>query len=497
MTLLVASIIAFLMPYVANRFKFPVIVGEIVLGIAVGFINVALLTFLHIELLTFQEESAVYFLSEIGLIFLLFLAGLEIDFNMISERGARPMFMGIIAFLGTFIIALGIIGLSGADVPIIFMALIISTTSLGVVLPVLREMGVGRTQYGQDVILGAIIADFGTMMMIPVVVAAQNGESLFLPLVVLPFVALVFVFLYYLGGYLLWRWPVVMSKFFAHEDPNETGVRASFLLIMIFVVLAALLQTEVILGAFLAGAAISFLFRESGTLESKLFGFGFGFLIPLFFVRVGVKFAETVSDPSGLTALWIVPVLVGVTLVAKVVPQLYQVKAYGLRRSVAQGLLLSGGLSLAIVAAEIGYQEEILDEATSAAVIFFAIVMAVLSPVLFRNLVSEREEEEEEEQVFELVTISGKPLEGGLEADQWEETKQRPSRSQKAAGAGELPASIERGDGRSDRSSGEAKAREKGEAKAREKGDAKAKGKKGKAKGRGDDIPDDWLEVVD
>ncbi|NIP34450.1 MAG: hypothetical protein GWN18_05890, partial [Thermoplasmata archaeon] len=275
-TLLVASVIAFLMPYVANRFKFPVIVGEIVLGIAVGFVAVFIEAFLGLKLLTFEAGSAVYFLSEIGLIFLLFLAGLEIDFNMISERGSRPLLMGIIAFLGTFAIALAIVGVSGVEVPI-FMALIISTTSLGVVLPVLREMGIGRTQYGQDIILGAIIADFGTMMMIPLVVAAQKGTNLLLPLVVLPFVALVFLFLYYLGGYLLWKWPESMSKFFAQEDPNETGVRASFLLIMIFVVLAALLETEVILGAFLAGAAISFLFRESGTLESKLFGFGFGF----------------------------------------------------------------------------------------------------------------------------------------------------------------------------------------------------------------------------
>jgi Kef-type K+ transport system membrane component KefB len=254
------------------------------------------------------------------------------------------------------------------------------------------------------------------MMMIPLVVAVQQGSSLVLPLIVLPFVAVVFLFLYYLGGYLLWKWPEAMSKFFAREDPNETGVRASFLLIMIFVVLSALLETEVILGAFLAGAAISFLFRESGTLEDKLFGFGFGFLIPLFFVRVGVEFAHTVTEPGGLAALWIVPVLVGVTLVAKVLPQLYLVPSYGLRRSVAQGVILSGGLSLAIVAAEIGRSEGILEPAISAAVIFFAIVMAVLAPILFRQVVTERDLEAEEEQVFELVTVSGKPLEGGVDA---------------------------------------------------------------------------------
>lgn len=480
-TLLVASVIAFLMPYVANRFKFPVIVGEIVLGIAVGFIHVGLKTFFGVSLLKFESDSAVYFLSEIGLIFLLFLAGLEIDFNMISERGVRPLLMGVIAFMGTFAIALGIVATAGVDVPI-FMALIISTTSLGVVLPVLREMAIVRTVYGQDIIMGAIIADFGTMLMIPLVVEAQKGASLLLPLIALPLVALVFVFLYYLGGYLLWRWPEAMSKFFAREDPNETGVRASFLLIMIFVVLAALLETEVILGAFLAGAAISFLFRESGTLESKLFGFGFGFLIPLFFVRVGVEFANSVTEPGGLEALWIVPVLMGVTVVAKVIPQLYQVGSYGLRRSVAQGLLLSGGLSLAIVAAEIGLVEGILDPAVSAAVIFYAIVMAVLSPILFRNIISEPQPEGEAERVFELVTISGKPLEGGANS----------------VSAAYSEAETVDAKGKGDRTKRPPEGRERPVPKEGPSRD-KASGKAGRRKGRTDgmDLPDDWLEVVD
>jgi Kef-type K+ transport system membrane component KefB len=416
LTLLVASVIAFLMPYVANRLNIPVIVGEIVLAIGVGFVFVFVERLTESTILTFDEESSVYFLSEIGLIFLLFLAGLEIDFNMISERGSRPMLMGVVAFIATFTIALGLVMVMRLDAPI-FMALVVSTTSLGVVLPVVRELNITRTPYGQDIILGAIIADFGTMLMIPIVVAAQKGTSLLLPTVVLPLIALFFVFMYYIGGYLIWRWPAAMAKFFANEDPNETGVRMSFLLIMVFVVLSAVLQTEIILGAFLAGAGISFLFRDSGKLESKLFGFGFGFLIPLFFVRVGLEFAHTVAEPDGLAALWVVPTLVAVTIVAKVLPALHLTPSYGIRRAAAYGTLLSGGLSLAIVAAEIGRTEDILEDSISAAIIFFAIVMAVISPIIFRNVLTEVPEEEPEERVFELVTISGAPLEGGYDID--------------------------------------------------------------------------------
>jgi len=405
------------MPYLANRLNIPVIVGEIVLAIGVGFIFVFIDRTTGLVFLTFEPGSAVYFLSEIGLIFLLFLAGLEIDFNMISERGAKPIGWGVLAFVATFTIAFGLVLLIGLDAPI-FMALVVSTTSLGVVLPVVRELGIIRSQYGQDIILGAIIADFGTMLMIPIVVATQKGSSLFLPLIILPLIAMFFIAMYYIGGFLIWRWPNVMAKFFAHEDPNETGVRMSFLLIMIFVVLSAVLQTEIILGAFLAGVAISFLFRDSGNLEEKLFGLGFGFLIPLFFVRVGVEFANSVSEPGGLAALWVVPILIAVTIVAKILPSLYLAPTYGARKAAACGTLLSGGLSLAIVAAEIGRTEGILEPAISAAIIFFAIVMAVLSPIIFRYIMTEKAlPEEEEEQVFELVTIAGKPLEGGIDLD--------------------------------------------------------------------------------
>ena len=134
------------MPYLANRLNIPVIVGEIVLAIGVGFIFVFIERTTGLVFLTFESGSAVYFLSEIGLIFLLFLAGLEIDFNMISERGAKPIGWGVLAFVATFTIAFGLVLLIGLEAPF-FMALVVSTTSLGVVLPVVREKGIIKSQY--------------------------------------------------------------------------------------------------------------------------------------------------------------------------------------------------------------------------------------------------------------------------------------------------------------------------------------------------------------
>ena len=385
LSLLVASVIAFLMPYLATRAKIPVIVGEILLGVAVGFINVAVDLTTGTTFLEFESGTPVYFLSEMGIIFLLFLVGLEVDFNMLRERGPLPLATNVTMFMATLVLALGATWAIGIESPV-FMALVLATTSFGVVMPVVREAGISRSRFGQDIILVAIIADFATMMLLPIVIGVESGSGVWLGAMMVPVVLLTFLLLYFLGGQFMWRWPAALGRLFKPDDPHETGVRASILLIMVFVVLSEVLGTAAILGAFLAGAAISFMFRGSGALESKLFGLGWGFLIPLFFVRVGVQFTYYVSDPGGLDGLWLVPVLVLIAYGVKVAPSLLHATEHGLLGSVTMGVLVSGGLSLAIAAAQIGLDSEVISEATSAAIILFSLVMAVLSPIAFRWL---------------------------------------------------------------------------------------------------------------
>ena len=77
---------------------------------------------------------------------------------------------------------------------------------------------------------------------------------------------------------------------FSGHDPDEIGIRFSLALLFVFVGLAILLDMDPILGAFMAGAIFAFVFRDSGDLEERLSGFAYGFLIPIFFISVGVRF---------------------------------------------------------------------------------------------------------------------------------------------------------------------------------------------------------------
>jgi Kef-type K+ transport system membrane component KefB len=401
------AFIAFFIPFLTKRLGVPVIVGEIGFGILVGIVNVFIHDRWDVVIINFSPGTGLDFLSEIGLIFLLFLAGLEIDINVIEERGVRAVLFGIIMFLFAFILSVGFMRVMGMGV---YIALILSTTSVGVVIPIMREMGISKTSLGQDVILAAIVADFATMMMIPLMKLLETNPNAgpldyvwFVVIVLIIFGAFFVIFI--LGGLAMWRYPRDMAKFFKADDPTEMGVRASFLIIMAFVALSVAFHMDVILGAFLAGTAMNFIFREAALLERKLFGLGYGFFIPIFFIKIGVEFTELVE----LEGLLLVPVLVAIAFAIKVVPSLMFVKAHGTRNTLASGLLLSARLSLLIAAIKIGLEAGIEDVETLAApLILLALILCIAAPIGFRYLYvppPEEEGPEEVEPIHELMPL--------------------------------------------------------------------------------------------
>jgi Kef-type K+ transport system membrane component KefB len=153
-----------------------------------------------------------------------------------------------------------------------------------------------------------------------------------------------------------------------------------------FVVLSQWVGAEIILGAFLAGAAISLIsHQESRTLESKLSAIGFGFLIPIFFIHTGASFdLEKITDtPRGLM---LVPILIVSAYAVKMLPALLYARVYDLRAALAAGVLLSSRLSLIIAAAAIGVRVGAVSEAVATAVILVAVFTCTLSPTLFGKL---------------------------------------------------------------------------------------------------------------
>lgn len=384
--LLLVVLLATIVPLFLARFRrIPVVVGEIIAGIIVG---PSVLGWVY------GSDPTLELLAEIGFAFLMFLSGLEIDFSILfaaskSDRtnGPSPLLLAGLSFVLTLILALAVgFGLSFAGFisDPWMMTLILSTTSLGIVVPVLKERHLTSSRFGQTILLAALIADFLTMFLITVYVAIRStGLSFEILLIVLLFVPV--VLLYQLGVRWL-RIPGVRRLFNELADATaQIKVRSAFAIMIAFVVMAEMIGAELILGAFLGGVLASMLSgKEEENLRYKLDAIGFGFFIPLFFVYVGVQFDLTafLNDSSA----WILaPILLVTAFGIKFLASLVFRTVFSWRETFASGYLLSARLSLIIAASAIGLRLGVISESTNADIILTAALTAIFAPLGFNS----------------------------------------------------------------------------------------------------------------
>jgi trk system potassium uptake protein TrkA len=391
--LLIVVALAFAVPLVLSRFRrlsIPVVVGEILVGILVGDSGLQLV----------EAGPMLEVLSLLGFAYLMFLSGLEVDFDAILPRGgllqgtwkerlSNPLALGILIFALTLVLGVlagwGLRTLDAADDPWL-MALILSTTSLGLVMPVLKERNLMDRAYGQTLLVAAVIADFATMLLVSIyAVVHTEGLSLEVLLVLLLFGA--FATAYRVAKAARRRLPGLNVLRSISQATAQIDVRGAFAIGLAFIALAEGLGAEMILGAFLGGALISLLAdREASDLHHKLDVFGYAFFIPIFFIMVGVRFDVTALFKSP-EALLLVPMLLLAAYAVKFLAGLILRSNYSWRETFAGGALLSSRLSLIIAVSAIGLELGSIDSATNSAIILVAIATSTISPLLFNRIV--------------------------------------------------------------------------------------------------------------
>jgi len=396
-SLLLITGLAVTVPLLVSRLKWlhlPTIVGEIIAGIIVGKSGFNLI----------EASIPLEFLTLFGFTYLMFLSGLEVDFSIIAVAGnsdkkehflKNPIILAILVFSLTLTISLvisfGLMRWGLVQEPFI-IALILSTTSLGVVVPVLKERGLMATKFGQALLLSALVADFGTLVLITVDVTILS-EGLTLEVLLVLLLLLVFAVAARAGKFIT-RIPGVGRAIAELSGATaQIEVRMAFALMVAFIVLSEWLGAEVILGAFLAGVLISLLSRKEGSdLHLKLDAIGFGFFIPIFFIMVGVQFdlPTLLHSPEGLL---LAPLLLLAAYFIKFAAALPFGVAFGWRETFAAGGLLSARLSLIIAAAAIALQLGAINESVNSDIILVAIVTCTVSPMIFNRILPRQEKE--------------------------------------------------------------------------------------------------------
>jgi Kef-type K+ transport system membrane component KefB len=362
------------LPGLARRLPVPGPVLEVLAGILIG---PSVLRWAHLA-------PPVQVLSDLGLGMLLFLAGLEIDVG--GLRGPLGRLAGW-AFGGSVLLGLACgyaLNLAGVGAKPVFLAVVLVSTSAGLLLPLLKDAGLHRAPFGQLVMAAAALAEVVPVMMLSLLFSATSTtsagrlSSLATLLAVLAAIGLA------LGRV---RNLAALDRLLDRlEDRSaQLRVRAALTLALAFAVLASRFGFASILGAFAAGLLVKTIDLTNRAphpqFQVKLEGIGFGFLVPVFFIATGVQFdaGALVRHPAAAAE---VPVFLLALLVVRAVPALAYVRLTGKRRAGAAGLMQATTLTFVIVATQIGIASGQVSPATGAALLAAGLLSATLFPPL-------------------------------------------------------------------------------------------------------------------
>jgi Kef-type K+ transport system membrane component KefB len=357
------------------RLRLPAIVVEILLGIVIGPSGLGWVTI----------DAPIEILSLVGLAFLLFLAGLEIDIDRLRGRTLRVTAMGFVLSLALGLLAGLALHAGGFVKSPLFLAIVLVSTSLGVIVPVLKDSGNIASPFGQLVIAAASIADFGAIILLSLFFSGSGSTDTAGKLILLGVFALLVVIIgLAVSG--AERWMNLSSVLVRLQDTTaQIRVRGAFVLLIGFVALAGQVGLETILGAFAAGALLSLVDRDQEMTHPqfrlKLEAAGFGLFIPIFFVTSGLRFDLNALFSSASTIARVPLFLLALVLV-RGLPALLYSRDLGRMRAMIAGLLQATSLPFIVTASQIGQQIGVITKPTAAGLIAAGLLSVVIFPAL-------------------------------------------------------------------------------------------------------------------
>jgi Kef-type K+ transport system membrane component KefB len=381
--------IAWIVPIVLSALEIsrvPAVIVEIIAGVIIG-----------PDVLGIVEgnEPNLGFLANTGFLFLIFLSGLAIDVDKIISSFPRKKIRSIDlvsnTFLLSFLLYLGglILALPAAyvvnalyGIDLYFMLIAIASIALSIIVPIIKNDGEINKKFGQVLLQTGAISTISTILLIAIYSGAKrNGFQFELLLFLLIFV--VFFAAYKIGNQLVKIRSFKKLLYQLDHAASQIRIRGSIAILLLFIVIASWVNTEQVLGAFIAGILLSiYLSKQRSSLLFKLDGMGYGFFIPLFFIMVGVKL-----DLDSLNNFQKSLPLIGVILLAfystQLIPALLMTKLFGVKKAMAAGVLLTSRLGMTIAVCQIGMALELIGPATNTAIVVAAICTTLLSPTIY------------------------------------------------------------------------------------------------------------------
>lgn len=382
LSLFLVVLLALVIPIFMARFQIsnvPTAVAEIIVGIVMGSSGFNLITSTH----------DLTFLSNLGVILLMFLSGMEIDFDLLQRKNnpkgksqagktVDPLKTAITAFIGIVVMAFVlayILRLTGLFSEVMLAAIILMTVALGVVIATLKEKDILGRPIGQTILLTAVLGEVIPLLLLTIYASVNGGNAEQLWLIILLFAAAIFLLRRFKQPYL---WFAKITK-----ATTQLDIRLAFFLIFALVTVAERVGAENILGAFLAGMVMKLLEPSEAT-KDKLTSIGYGFFIPIFFIMtgVGLNLRSLFAHPSSLMLL---PVLVIFLFIAKAPVVLTYMRYFQKKNAFAGGFLTATTITIVLPTLQVARKLHAITSTQSDAFILAAVIVCILSPIVFNS----------------------------------------------------------------------------------------------------------------
>ena len=381
--LVLVSAVAFAVPFVHGLFprvRVPAAVVEIIAGILFG---PAVLGWMEIDVV-------IEVIRWIGVAFLLFLAGMELD---AKRLGGTPLLLGGVGFLLSFGLALGIESAFGAadlvNTPLL-VAIALSATSTGIIIPVLRDTGRLDTPAGRFTVAGGAAAEFGTIVLLGLFFSTSGATTASETARLVLIAVCAMLLLWGLAWFSRRETTRTVFRRLANSS-SQVRVRLAVLLVLSSAVFATTLGFEAVLGTFIAGAIFAIVINEWPDKESytkKLDALGFGFFVPVFFISSGMQF--NLAEVLGWFEIGRVLVLFAVLLLVRGLPALLYWGRLAPREVAASGFLQATNLSFIVVAVAVGGQLEAITVSGGEGLIAAGLLSAIVFPPIAQKLLGSR-----------------------------------------------------------------------------------------------------------
>ncbi len=367
------SLLIWVAPFIAKLVRLPTTPVEIILGS--GAAGLGLLGHGHNELFEL--------VAEFGFLYLMFVAGLEVNIKKLLDTDARILKTGF-AYLG-ILYALSILIAWQLGMSFVYMV-VFPLISVGLIAALSKEYGKDQPWLKLSLVIG-ILGELVSIIVLTLASAGIEygiGLEFFAKITTLSFFIGVLTLLYYLLHLLFWWYPEIKNLMMPYFDTKEQDIRLSMATLFIMLAIMLYLGLETAFGAFIAGVFIATFFAHKEDLEGKLSSFGFGFLIPIFFIYVGSSLPlEAFEDPA---ILFLATLITAIMFLVRLVASILFVRFCSFRTASLIALSHAMPLTLLIAMATLSFHANSIDRASYEAFVLASLMEVVISMIAIKLL---------------------------------------------------------------------------------------------------------------